>query len=90
MTQELVMDIFTRAIGVAFSLALPMLLLAMLIGLTVAILQAATQVQEQTLTFMPKAIAITLALLAVGPWMTNQIIEFMEFIFDTMSQTGLR
>jgi flagellar biosynthetic protein FliQ len=90
MTQEMVMDIFTRAIGLAFSLAMPMLLLAMLIGLTIAILQAATQVHEQTLTFAPKAIAIALALLAAGPWMTNQIIEFMEFIFDIMSQTGLR
>ncbi|MCL2637692.1 MAG: flagellar biosynthesis protein FliQ [Oscillospiraceae bacterium] len=90
MTQELVMDIFQQAIGLAFSLAGPMLLLAMLIGLVIAILQAATQVQEQTLTFVPKAVAITLALLAAGPWMTNRIIEFMENIFDLMSQTGLR
>jgi flagellar biosynthetic protein FliQ len=90
MTQEIVMDIFTEAIGLALSLAAPMLLLAMLIGLTVAILQAATQVNEQTLTFAPKAIAIALALLATGPWMTNRIIEFMENIFDLISQTGLR
>jgi len=90
MTQELVMDIFTAAIGLALKLAAPMLLLAMMIGLTIAILQAATQVHEQTLTFAPKAVAIALALLAAGPWMTNEIIDFMRFIFEKMSETGLR
>ncbi|MCL2019934.1 MAG: flagellar biosynthesis protein FliQ [Oscillospiraceae bacterium] len=90
MTQEIVMDIFTTAIGLALRLAAPMLLLAMLIGLTIAILQAATQVHEQTLTFAPKAVAIALALLAAGPWMTNEIIDFMRYIFEKMSETGLR
>ena len=84
------MDIFTAAIGLALKLAAPMLLLAMMIGLTIAILQAATQVHEQTLTFAPKAVAIALALLAAGPWMTNEIIDFMRFIFEKMSETGLR
>jgi flagellar biosynthetic protein FliQ len=67
-----------------------MLIIAMLVGLTVAILQAATQVNEQTLTFAPKAVAITLSLLAAGPWMTNEIIAFMRYIFDLMSRTGVR
>ena len=89
MTQEIVMDIFTTAIGLALRLAAPMLLLAMLIGLTIAILQAATQVHEQRLTFAPKAVAITLALLAAGPWITNEIIDFMRYIFGLMSSMEL-
>jgi len=90
MTQELVMEIFTAAVRLALSLAAPMLIIAMLVGLTIAILQAATQVNEQTLTFAPKAVAITLSLLAAGPWMTNQILSFMNYIFDLMSRTGVR
>ena len=90
MTQEIAMEIFTAAIGLAFKLAAPMLLLAMAIGLTIAIFQAATQIQEQTLTFAPKAVTIALALLIAGPWMTAEIIDFMSFIFTKMAETGLR
>ena len=81
----MVLQIFTRAITLAFKLAAPMLIIAMSVGLIIAILQAATQVQEQTLTFAPKAIAIALALLAAGPWMTNEILDFMRYIFDLMA-----
>jgi flagellar biosynthetic protein FliQ len=90
MTQDMVMDIFTAAVMLAFRLILPVLLLAMLVGLTIAILQAATQVNEQTLTFAPKAITIALALLIMGPWMTNAIVDFMTYIFDIMANTPLR
>ena len=90
MTQEKAMEIFTSAVSLGFKLAAPMLILAMAVGLIIAILQAATQVHEQTLTFAPKAIAITLALLAAGPWMINEIIDFMRYIFETMSTTNLR
>ncbi|MCL2693534.1 MAG: flagellar biosynthesis protein FliQ [Oscillospiraceae bacterium] len=90
MTQDQVMGIFIQAVMLAFRLAMPMLLIAMMVGLTIAILQAATQVHEQTLTFAPKAVAIALALLAAGPWMTNEIIDFMHFIFDTMAGMEIR
>ena len=90
MSQDLVMEIFVRCVGLAFQLAAPMLLIAMVVGLIVAILQAATQVNEQTLTFAPKAVSITLALLIAGPWMTNEIIDFMRYIFDLISSTEVR
>jgi flagellar biosynthetic protein FliQ len=90
MTQEIVMQVFSRAMALALKLAAPMLLMAMTVGLIVAILQAATQVQEQTLTFAPKAVAIALMLLAAGPWMTNEIIDFMRYIFDLMATLELR
>ncbi len=89
MTQELAMRIFGEAVGLAFKLALPVLIVAMVVGLVIAILQAATQIHEQTLTFAPKAIAVALAMLALGPWMCNEVIDFMHYIFNLMAQTGL-
>ena len=88
MSQDRVMAVFVEAIGLAFKLAAPMLLTAMLVGLIIAILQAATQVQEQTITFVPKAVAVSLALLALGPWMINEIIDFLNSIFILMSEVG--
>lgn len=86
MTEDLVLSIFREAIMLAFKLALPILIVAMIVGLVVAILQAATQVHEQTLSFAPKAIAVGLTLFFLGPWMTNQCIDFMNFIFEKISE----
>lgn len=89
MTQDIVLEIMTDAIFLAFKLSAPMLIAAMVIGLVIAILQAATQVQEQTISFAPKAIAIVLALLALGPWMISQTIDFLHTIFERISTIGL-
>ena len=69
----------------AFKLALPVLLTAMIVGLVIAILQAATQIHEQTISFAPKAIAVGLVLFFMAPWMTNQIIDFVNFVFEKMA-----
>lgn len=63
-------------------LSAPVLLIGMLVGLIVSILQATTSIQEQTLTFVPKIIAIMLALLFFGPWMFSVLIVFTENIMD--------
>lgn len=89
MTVDLVLEIFTEALMLAFKLAVPTLLIAMLVGLVIAVLQAATQVHEQTLTFAPKAIVVALGLLAMGPWMCSSIIDFFNYIVDIMANTGL-
>ena len=89
MTQDTVMEIFREAIMLAFKLALPVLLVAMIVGLLIAILQAATQVHEQTLSFAPKAIAVGLTLFFLAPWMTNEIIDFVGFIFDKIAGTAI-
>lgn len=89
MSQDLVLEIFTEAILLAFKLAVPTLLIAMLVGLIIAILQAATQVHEQTLTFAPKAIIVALSLLAMGPWMCSSIIDFFSYIVDLMRNVTL-
>lgn len=89
MTQDVVMGIFREAIMLAFKLALPVLLVAMIVGLVIAILQAATQIHEQTISFAPKAVAVGLTLFFLAPWMTNEIIDFINFIFETMSGTPI-
>lgn len=89
MSQELVMEIFTAALWLAFELGVPVLIVATLVGLVIAIFQAATQVHEQTLTFAPKAIIVAIALLIMAPWMTNSVIDFFNYIFELMAATGI-
>lgn len=72
-----------------FKLALPILLVAMIVGLVIAILQAATQIHEQTISFAPKAVAVGLTLFFMAPWMTNEILDFVNFIFEKMAQTPI-
>lgn len=89
MTQDIVMSIMREVIMLTFKLALPVLLVAMIVGLVIAILQAATQIHEQTISFAPKAVAVGLVLFFMAPWMTNEIIDFINFIFETMSATPI-
>ncbi len=89
MTQDVILEIFTEAIVLALKLAAPTLIIAMVVGLVIAVLQAATQIHEQTLTFAPKAVIVALGLLATGPWMLNSIIDFFTYITDLMKQITL-
>lgn len=89
MTEDKILEIFSAAMWLAFKLAVPTLIIAMVVGLIIAILQAATQVHEQTLTFAPKAIAVALSLLIMAPWMITESIDFINYIFQTMSEVGL-
>lgn len=85
MTQDDLMEIFQAAIMLAFKLAVPILLIAMIVGLVVAILQAATQVHEQTLSFAPKAVVVGLALFVLAPWMCSECTDFVNLIFEKMA-----
>lgn len=78
------MDVFSQALLVAFKLAMPMLLISILVGLVVAIFQAATQVHEQTLTFVPKLLAIALLLLLTGSWMISTMNDFIHWLFGVI------
>jgi flagellar biosynthetic protein FliQ len=73
-----------EALLVALKLSLPLLITSIVIGLIIAIFQAATQIHEQTLTFVPKVIAIALILLVLGSWMTAVLIDFVQYLFDIM------
>ena len=83
------MEVFTAALVLALKLGLPVLIAAVVIGLIIAILQAATQVHEQTLSFAPKAIVVAIVLLLFGPWMMNSCIEFCNYIFELMTTVGV-
>lgn len=85
MTQGDVMSVFQEAMLVAFKLAGPILLISILIGLIIAIFQAATQIHEQTLTFVPKVLAIALVLMVSGSWMITLISDLVNKLFNLMA-----
>ena len=76
MTPETVLDIGRNALWVTALLAAPLLLSALVIGLLVGMLQAATQIQEMTLTFIPKLAVLVIALIVAGSWMLGLLTDF--------------
>ena len=85
MSAEQVMEIMKEAMLVAFEIAGPLLIISIAVGLLVAIFQAATQIHEQPLTFVPKLIVIALVLLALGSWMSKVMNEFVVELFAIMA-----
>ena len=85
MNAEQVMEITKEAMLVAFEIAGPLLIISIVVGLLVAIFQAATQIHEQTLTFVPKLLVIALVLLALGSWMSKVMNEFVVELFAIMA-----
>ncbi|HWT70879.1 MAG TPA: flagellar biosynthesis protein FliQ [Oxalicibacterium sp.] len=78
MTPESIMSLGRHAIEVTLMISAPMLLVALAVGLVVSIFQAATQINEQTLTFIPKLIGIFLVLVIAGPWMLTVMLDYMR------------
>jgi flagellar biosynthesis protein FliQ len=76
MTPESVLDIGREALYLTMMIAAPLLLSALAVGLMIGVFQAATQIQEMTLSFIPKLIVLVFALLIAGPWMLRLITEF--------------
>jgi flagellar biosynthetic protein FliQ len=86
MTPELVMNIGRQAIEMMLVLAGPLLLAALIIGLIVSIFQAATQINEATLSFIPKLIGTFLVLILAGPWMLETMIDYIRRLFESIPQ----
>lgn len=86
MTPEMVIDIGNEALKVTVLLAAPMLLSALVIGLLVGMVQAATQIQEMTLTFIPKLMVLVLALMLSGSWMLTTITDFSIQLFERIPE----
>ena len=84
MTPESVMTLGRHAIEVTIMVAAPMLLVALGIGLVVSIFQAATQINESTLSFIPKLIGIFAALVIAGPWMLTIMLDYMREMFTNI------
>ncbi|MDO5601203.1 MAG: flagellar biosynthesis protein FliQ [Oscillospiraceae bacterium] len=85
MTSAQVMGVFQEAMMTAIKLSAPMLIVSIVVGLIVAIFQAATQIHEQTLTFVPKVAAIAALLLMTGSWMITLMVDFFQRIFSLMA-----
>jgi flagellar biosynthetic protein FliQ len=81
MGPETVLDIGRQALWLAVLLAGPMLGAALAVGLFIGVIQAATQIQEMTLSFIPKLLALVVVLFVVGPWMLRIIVTFSERLF---------
>jgi flagellar biosynthetic protein FliQ len=81
MTPETVMTMGRTAMEVTLMVAAPMLLVALIIGLIVSIFQAATQINEATLSFIPKLVGIFAALVIAGPWMLSVMLDYMRQVF---------
>ncbi len=81
MTQDDVVNVCTSAMEVAMKVGLPILLVGLVIGLVVSIFQAVTQIQEQTLSFIPKIIGLAVVLMVGGPWMLGELIGWTQELY---------
>jgi flagellar biosynthetic protein FliQ len=76
MGPDQVLELSTEALELALRVALPLLGVGLIVGLAVSIFQAVTQIQEQTLSFIPKILALAGVLIVGGPWMLNQLLSY--------------
>jgi flagellar biosynthesis protein FliQ len=86
MTPESVMSIGSQAIHVSLLLGAPLLLVALVVGLVISIFQAATQINEATLSFIPKLLAVFAVLVIAGPWMMGQMLDYIRVLFSSIPQ----
>jgi flagellar biosynthetic protein FliQ len=84
MSPETVMTIGSRALEITLLLAAPLLLVALVTGLIVGAFQAATQINEQTLSFIPKLLAMALAVVVAGPWMLKVLMSYTRELFESI------
>ena len=84
MTPESVMTLGREALQVTLVISAPALLTALIIGLLVSIFQAATQINEQTLSFIPKLVGIFVVLVIAGPWMVGMMVDFIQRLFGNI------
>jgi flagellar biosynthetic protein FliQ len=79
-----VLTLAQGAMQLAFYLAAPLLLTALVVGLVISILQAATQINEMTLSFVPKLVGVFLAALLAGPWMIQMVVDYIQRLFGNI------
>jgi len=84
MTDASVIELGQQALSIALMISAPMLGIALIVGLIVGVFQAATQIQEMTLTFVPKIVAVVAAAMIFGPWMMNLMLKFSENLLTNL------
>lgn len=86
MTPESVMTMGYQAMKLTLLLGAPLLLVALVTGLLVSLFQAATQINEMTLSFIPKLLAVFATLVIAGPWMLGMVLDYMHALFSSIPQ----
>ena len=81
MSTDVVISIATEAMNLAFKVAMPLLLAGLVVGLIVSVFQAVTQIQEQTLSFIPKIVGMAVLVVIAGPWMLSQLITWTQQLY---------
>ena len=84
MTPEVAVDLFRQAIWLVSTLVAVIVVPSLLVGLTVAVFQAATQINEQTLSFLPRLLFTFMTIIFLGPWLVTQLIEFTEQLYHNI------
>lgn len=85
MSEDLVMDIARQAVLEIIVVSAPLLLFALVIGLLISIFQTVTSIQEQTLSFVPKIVAVLICLIIFGPWMMTRLVELTVNLFSSFN-----
>lgn len=86
MTSDTVISIAEQGIWTVLMISGPVIILALVVGLIVSIFQATTQIQEQTLAFVPKIVAVLLGLVFFGPWMVEHMVSYANDIFSNLTR----
>ena len=84
MSQDTVVSIVTHAMEVGLKVSLPILLVGLVVGLVISIFQAVTQIQEQTLSFIPKVLGLVVVIIVAGPWMLGQILTWTQELYGSI------
>ena len=84
MSADTVVELATQALELTLRVALPLLAVGLVVGLAVSIFQAVTQIQEQTLSFIPKILALAGVLIVGGPWMLNQLLSYTTGLWSSI------
>lgn len=86
MNSQTVLTLGEQALQMTMLLAAPLLLTALVVGLVVSVFQAATQINEMTLSFIPKLVAMFAVLIVAGPWMLSMLVDYMHRLFSSIPQ----
>ncbi len=84
MSQSTVLTLMQNALFLALELSAPVLLTALVVGLVISLLQAVTQVNEQAVNFVPKIVAVALAIILVGPWALQTLLNFVSNLYSNL------
>ena len=84
MTPDVVLDTGRQALQVGLMLAAPLLVTALVVGVVIGLFQAATQINEMTLSFIPKLVAVSAAAVITGPWMLRLLVEYTRQLFESI------